>query len=78
MDKCRDEEKILRLMSQGWQLGLSFGFRRSRARAWIQLGGIGRGGDTIDIHMSTFKKLDESGKIKTISRDATTIKFALV
>lgn len=70
-------EKILKLMSEGWELGLSFGVRSYRGRAWLQKGGIGYGGETIDIHGATFKKLDASGKIKTVSRDATTIKFAL-
>jgi hypothetical protein len=48
--------RVLRLLANGWQLGWSHAAWTGRA-AWIQEGGIGRGGDTRTVHGNTFHAL---------------------
>ena len=59
-----DRAKILELMAQGYELGWSRPVMGMRGYARLQLGGIGRGGETIDVHASTFRSMAKNGQIK--------------
>jgi hypothetical protein len=48
-------------MLHGWQLGQGMDMR---GRCWLQQGGCGRGGKTINVSASTVAALRSSGAIK--------------
>jgi hypothetical protein len=57
-------DEVLKLMSEGWELGYHQGCSRSsKDRYWLQLGGLQRGGESKDVHASTVAKLINAGKI---------------
>jgi len=45
------QQRVVDLMKQGYELGFSQGLW---PRAWLQFGGVGRGGKAEDVHLSTF------------------------
>ena len=54
------QERVVGLMQRGWGLGVSHGMLRN---AWLQCGGVGRGGQTETVSMSTFMVLRNRGLI---------------
>jgi hypothetical protein len=54
MSKFISRDDVILKMRNGWELGVSTGFY---PRAWLQKGGIGRGGETIDVHSNTVTAL---------------------
>lgn len=55
------QREVLRLMSEGWELGSTGGFKPSW---WLQEGGIGRGGKTKDVRSTTHLSLLGLGLIE--------------
>jgi len=51
------------LMKQGYELGFSQGLW---PRAWLQLGGLGKGGKMEDVHLSTFLSLRQRKVIELV------------
>jgi hypothetical protein len=54
MTLSKAQQRVIDLMQQGWELGTS---QALDSRSWLQKDGIGRGGDTEDVHGSTFHAL---------------------
>lgn len=48
------QKEVIKLMREGWELGASKALTR---RKWLQKDGIGKGGETKDVHTATFDKL---------------------
>jgi hypothetical protein len=48
------QSSVLGYIRGGWELGSTHAFS---SRKWIQKGGIGRGGESINVHPKTFVKL---------------------
>ena len=57
------QQKILDLMDDGWELGESMGLNPN---AWIQQGGLGRGGKAQEVRLSTLFGLEQKGLIKVV------------
>jgi hypothetical protein len=55
------QTEIVELMRQGWHLGWGQGYS---PRAWLQRNGIGRGGPTKEVHLSTFLSLRHNRIVK--------------
>ena len=67
----RQAEAIV-LMQCGWQLGKTMTFvtsTRDKERAWLQKGGIGKGGDSVHVNMNTFYALYKAGMIEQDKQD---------
>lgn len=47
----KTQKEVVRLMREGWQVGKSVGIK---PRAWMQNGGIGRGGESKTLNSNTF------------------------
>lgn len=54
------QQRVIDLMKEGWELGIS---RTYGVRAWLQKDGIGRGGESEDVYLSTFYSLSKKGYI---------------
>ena len=48
------QASLLRYMRVGWELGHSSSYG---SRTWVQKGGCGKGGESINVHPKTFQKL---------------------
>ena len=55
------QKEFLQLIVDGWEIGMGTGFT---PRAWIQKGGLGRGGEARDIHFNTFSAMRLKGLIE--------------
>ena len=64
--------EVLSLMNQGWELGQSFD-----GRAWLQRDGLGRGGDTKDVHGNTFSSLYNKELVKIEKQGFPTSRYTL-
>ena len=64
--KGATQAEVLRLMAEGWELGhdTAFGARGGGCWGWLQRGGLGRGGECIDVHGSVAKALIRRGLIR--------------
>ena len=69
------QQRVLDLMAEGWELGLSHG---PYPRTWLQKGGVGRGGLTEGVGSSTYIALYTKGLIRTGERTYPTQKYELV
>jgi len=58
----KNQLEVLRLMSEGWELGRSHGFDGDRPW-WMQKGGLGRGGDSKKVNSNTTFSLYKKGLI---------------
>lgn len=65
---------VIDLMQKGWQLGWSMSFD---SRAWLQKGGIGRGGDCKYVSQSTVLSLWRKGLIEKDEEKYPTKTFKL-
>lgn len=52
------QQEVIELMKAGWELGVSSG---AVPRAWLQKNGVGRGGETKKLAISTYHKLRDLG-----------------
>jgi hypothetical protein len=55
------QKEIITLMREGWEMAKS---NTMNARSWIQKNGIGKGGETKNLTVSTFISLCEKGIIE--------------
>lgn len=55
--------KVLKLMAEGWELGLSSGLN---FYAWLQKNGLGCGGPTERVHAGTFNGLCRRGLVRQV------------
>lgn len=65
---------IIQKMRDGWELGRNCGYRSS---VWMQKNGIGRGGESKDLSISTFQILWEKKIITVIRIGYSTTVYAL-
>lgn len=65
---------VLNLLSNGWELGHSKGFKQN---AWVQKGGVGRGGESRSISMATFNCLIEIKAIEITTSGYPTDKYKI-
>lgn len=61
-------------MREGWHLGLSGGLH---PYAWLQKGELGCGGESIDVHLSTFNAMVNQGVIKQLRYTFPTTEWVL-
>ena len=66
--------EILSLMNSGWQLGRGEGVD---FRAWLQKGGVGRGGETKEVRFNSFFSLWTKGYIEVDKQGFPTTTFKL-
>jgi hypothetical protein len=57
----KTQEIVLAKMAEGWQLGRTVS--SWDGRAWLQKGGIGKGGASMPVQLRTVKALENSGLI---------------
>ena len=57
--------KVIELLMNGWQLGLSGGLT---PYAWMQRT-LGHGGESYQVHMSSFLSLRDCGRIRRVDGD---------
>jgi hypothetical protein len=60
MKLSKTQSMVIDHMKNGWELGISHGMD---SRAWLQEGGIGRGGKAITVSMATVWALRKLGLI---------------
>lgn len=68
------QQKTIALMQDGWELGVSGGFS---PRCWIQKNGIGKGGESLNLKISTFHVLLNKKLIKKTEDGYPTSKYKL-
>lgn len=68
------QQLVVDRMNDGWSLGKDSGLR---GRAWMQHGGLGRGGKSADVHISTFYVLCKLGAIKSPAYHFPTTEYVL-
>lgn len=61
MKISKPQMKVLRLMADGWELGVSSGIT---SRRWLQKNGLGRGGPVEDVRQDVFFALYKKGLLK--------------
>ena len=61
MKLTRLQANVIDALKNGWELGRS---ATSEGRWWLQQGGLGRGGKTIDVHTNTALALMKRGLIE--------------
>ena len=69
------QQRILDLMSNGWELGENLG---CNYYGRIQKGGLGKGGEVITVSFSTISALEKRGLIKAKSGTHRTRAFELL
>lgn len=62
MKLSQRQQEVIDLMKAGWELGRSIGGLTNRS--WMQKDGLGRGGETKDVHSNTFFALEDKGLIE--------------
>lgn len=66
--------EIIKLMREGWQLGVSLSMD---SRYWIQKDGVGRGGETKKVTSPVYHGLKERGVLECVDNDFPTAKYNL-
>ncbi len=61
MKTSQKQIEILQLITNGWEIGIDTG---PSPTTWIQKGGLGRGGESKQVHFNTFDSLRYKGLIK--------------
>lgn len=51
------QAEVIKLMSEGWELGHNKSDIRGYSNTWLQKDGLGRGGETKEVHFNTFQAL---------------------
>jgi hypothetical protein len=65
MQLSKAQSRVLQLLQEGWELGVSSGIV---GNAWLQKNGLGRGGETEFVNYNTFHSLYKRGLIKVEKR----------
>ncbi len=66
--------EIIKLMREGWQMGVSLA---GSSRIWIQKDGVGRGGETKKVTSPVYNGLKERGVLECVDNDFPTAKYNL-
>lgn len=66
MERPATQEEILRLLKEGWELGIDMGITGSW---WMQKDGLGMGGPSRHVHAASARALRQKGLIKLLSRE---------
>ena len=57
----KKQMEVLTLMNEGWEMGFS---NTMNSRVWLQKNGVGRGGESMDVHINTFNGLHLRGLVR--------------
>ena len=68
------QQRVLDLMGSGWELGYGLTIRGG---CWLQENGIGKGGRTEPVRVTTFVVLRRQGLIQSLGHDFPTERFVL-
>jgi len=68
------QQYVIDLMKKGWELGVSTSIH---GRCRLQRGGLGRGGESINVNPVTIRALRKQGLIVTTGWDFPTEKYIL-
>lgn len=55
------QQTVIDLMNEGWEMGVSKGYY---SRIWLQKNGVGKGGESKNVHLNTFCALRDIGLIE--------------
>jgi len=73
-DRPATQAEILRLLREGWELGLDhYGHE-----PWLQKDGLGKGGETRQAHSASFWALKRKGLIELIKDGFPSSRYGLV
>lgn len=70
----KKQQEILDLMANGWELGKDMGLN---SFAWIQEGGLGKGGKSLSVSIATVHSLWKKDLIRIKSRQFPTTHYEL-
>ena len=73
--KYPSQAEIVDLMRNGWELGTTDGIN---SRAWMQEGGLGRGGQAKEVHGNTFYSLLRNRVIRRTGSHGIGSRYELV
>ena len=68
------QQKVIDLMKQGWEMGVSM---TMDSRVWLQEDGVGRGGKSQKVNANTFFSLCSKGLIELKAQSFPTSKYGL-
>lgn len=68
------QKEVLKLMADGWELGLDIGIS---GRYWMQQGGCGKGGESRNLHTNTIYFLIRKNMISRTKREFPLEHYAL-
>lgn len=69
------QQRVLALMAEGWELGVSCGLE---SFAWLQQGGIGKGGPSENVRLNTVHALLDRKLIRAKRREFPSQRYELV
>jgi len=61
------QQRVVQLLKEGWELGVDTSWGLTYCQ--LQQGGIGHGGKTEEVHLSTWKALRKHGIIEVAPRE---------
>jgi hypothetical protein len=65
---------VLRKMADGWKLWHSTGWY---TRTWLQNGGLGKGGETREVHLLTFEALSKRKLIRAVEYHVSESRYVI-
>ncbi len=78
MKLSKSQEHVVDRMRSGWGLGSSISMSGDSNLAWLQEGGVGRGGDMEKVRWDTFQALLRKGVITRKGHCFPAVKYKLV
>jgi len=74
MKLSETQQVVISLMQKGWELGRSLTID---GRAWMQKGGLGKGGESRDVRITTLLALQDKGLVIGMAREFPRQKYVL-
>ena len=71
----KTQEEVVKLMRLGWELGVSSSFDHT---AWLQKGGVGKGGPTKKVSGATVHALWKKKIIEVVKHEFPTTRYRLI